>query len=119
VGGSLALVAAALGLLTVMGMGRKAAWETCEIALSRRDGDAEFCARASSPKRNDRVAATSPMFRWSSDELPNEGAILAAYNVITQRLAWDGWTLEEGGDRVWWRRRFRRPAKGRNDVADA
>jgi hypothetical protein len=103
--------------LTLLGVGRKAAWETCEIALSRRDGDGEF--RAVRRKTNQDVAATSPMFRWPNDDLPREGAVLAAYKVIVQRLAWEGWALEEGGDAAWWQRRFRRPVKDPTEVSDA
>ena len=120
IGGGLALVAAALGLLTLLGVRRKLPWETCEIALSRRDGDGEFYARAVRRRGKARVAATSPMFRWPGDrdDLPNEGAVHAAYNVIVQRLAWDGWTPEEGGNGVWWQRQFRRSTEARAEVAD-
>jgi hypothetical protein len=118
-GSSVGLVAAALGLLTAMAVRRRAAWERCEIALSRRDDDREFYARASRTTRDGNVAARSPLFRWPSDELPCEGAVLAAHKVIVQRLAWDGWTPEGGTNGVWWRGRYRRPAKAPAETADA
>jgi hypothetical protein len=110
-GGSVGLIAVALGMFALLGVRRRAAWETCEIGLSRRDGDGEFYARPLRSKRDDPMAATSPMFRWPNDDLPNEGAVRAAYDVIVQRLAWDGWTLADGRNGVWWRKRFRRPAE--------
>jgi hypothetical protein len=85
--------------------------ETCTIALSRNDGDCDFYARVERPRDDDDVAARSPMFRWPGDDSPpKQGAILAAHNVLVQRLEWDGWNGEDGGGRRWWERRFRRAA---------
>jgi hypothetical protein len=119
VGGGLILLAAALGLLTILGLHRRSPWETCEIALSRCDGDGQFYARAERPRGKARMAATSPMFRWpgSSEDLPNDGAVRAAYDVIVQRLGWDGWTPEHGGNGVWWQGRFRRSREADARVA--
>jgi hypothetical protein len=110
-GSSAALVAAALGLLAVMLVRRRSPWERCEIALSRQDGDGTFYARALRPKRSEEVAATSPVFRSPTEDLPEEGPIRAAHRVIVQRLAWDGWAPEDGRNGVWWKLRFRRPVK--------
>jgi hypothetical protein len=118
-GSSVALIIAALGMLTLMAVRRRLAWERCEISLLRRDGDGEFYARALGPRQRRNVAVTSPLFRSPTDDLPNEGAALAAHKVIVQRLAWDGWTLDGDGNGVWWQSQFRRPTKVPTEVADA
>ena len=109
--GAAGLVAAMLGLF-VVGVRRRSAWETCEIALWRNDGDGEFHARTRRPKGEVRLAATSPLFRLAEDDTPpKDGAVLAAHNVIVQRLAWDGWQLQGHSDGEWWTGRYRRPVE--------
>jgi hypothetical protein len=51
-------------------------------------------------------------FRLNGDDVsPDNGAVLAAYNVLVQRLVWDGWYVEEGRDGDWWQARLRRPVE--------
>jgi hypothetical protein len=85
--------------------------ETCKIALWCRDSDCDFYAQVEGPEGEEYVAARSPMFRWHGDDSPPENvAILAAHNVLVQRLGWEGWKLE-GGGRSWWEGSFWRTAK--------
>ena len=93
-------------------MGAVAAWKTCETAISRTDGDAEFVGQAVGPDGREYVAAKSLRFRWNGGEVPpDDAAVVAAYNVLVQRLVWDGWYVEEAPGGAWWNARFRRPAK--------
>ncbi len=115
--GGAGLVAATFGVLILLGVvGRKAAWETCEIALWRSDGDGEFRACAVGREGKDRLAATSPMFRLPRDDmLPRDRVFLAAHNVLVQRLAWEGWQLQGSRDAAWWKGRYRRPVKAADE----
>jgi hypothetical protein len=105
-------------LLRLRRGGALAAAETCEIAMWHADGDGDFYARAVGPEGKDYVAARSLMFRWQGDDTPpSNGAILAAHNVLMQRLAWDGWSLEEQQNGIWWQRSLHRPVKSAAEVA--
>ena len=112
--GFLAAAIGLLGLLTLRRGSQRLALAPGRHARSHggtQTGDSDFYARAMRPKGNDYVAARSLMFRWHSDDPPpGVGAILAAHNVLAQRLAWDGWQLEGGRDGAWWKGSFRRPA---------
>ena len=113
-----------MGLVALVGVKRVtrggliAAPETCEIAMRRADGDADFYARAVGPKGQDDVVARSPMFRWQGDTTPpSDGAVLAAHTILLQRLTWDGWNVEERGTGTWWSARLSRPGTTSAPVA--
>jgi hypothetical protein len=122
--GGVGLLAAALGLVAVGIVRRRtrvpaaAALETCEIAISHADGDAEFCARAIGPRGKGYVAGRSVLFRWNGDTLPDTAAVHAAHEVLVQRLAWDGWRREAGRDGSWWNANFSRPVGSAVDASD-
>jgi hypothetical protein len=123
--GGVGLLAAALGLFVLGGVKRRTAAgavpvrETCETAIWRADGDGDFYAQAIGPDGEGYVAARSVMFRWNGyDTPPENGAVLAAYNVLVQRLAWDGWNFEERPSEAWWKASFSRPVKAAVEVAD-
>jgi hypothetical protein len=122
--GGVGLLAAALGLGAVGIVWRRprvpaaAALETCEIAISHADGDAEFCARAIGPRGKGYVAGRSVLFRWNGDTLPDTAAVHAAHEVLVQRLAWDGWRREAGRDGSWWNANFSRPVGSAVDASD-
>ena len=120
--GGAGLLAAGLGLFVVGVVKRRAiavaARETCETAIWRADGDGDFYAQAVGPGGEGYVAARSVMFRWNgNDTPPDTGPVLAAYNVLVQRLMWDGWTLEENETGAWWEASFSRQAKAAGAVA--